>query len=787
MLLHYLKLAYRNNLRDKSTFFINLVGLSTGLACALLIALWVADELKVDKFHEHQGRLYQAMTHHSNENEVLTGEETQGLLAAALQADFPEVELAVQTGITIPQPFILSVGTKKIKTYGNLVDSAFFQLFSYEVVAGDKTTFLKDKQSIVISEKLAKKIAGQSSPIGQTIDWEIIHFKGLATVTGVFKVPENSSQQFDFLLPFQVYQEMSGEGIHWGNFNAITYVLLNEHADVAALNKRLPAYIQEKADWDKISLFLAPYADKYLYGSYENGKQAGGRIEYVRLFSIIAFFILLIDCINFMNLSTAKSTRKLKAIGVRKTVGANRQMLIGQHLIESIFIAFIALFVALFLVYFLLPSFNILTGKQLLLAFNTKMIAGLLGITLLTGFFAGSYPAFYVSSFQPVQVLKGTIKGGTNVVWIRKSLVVFQFALSIILMVSVLVVYQQIQFIQNKNLGYDKENVLTFPKEGLAAQNTSNFISQLKNIPGIINASSTNHPFLVNSGAFTTGISWEGKNPNEEIRFANLNVYYDFIETLGVTLKEGRDFSKEFGAEADKIIINETAAKIMGLSNPIGAMAHLWGEDVTIIGVVKDFHHQSLHAPIAPTFFRFEEDRLVSMIARIEKGQEQAVLSQLQSFYQKNNPGYAFDYTFLDSSFDAQYKSEAIVGKLSLYFAILAILISCLGLFGLVSFSAQQRRKEIGIRKVLGASIYSIVQMLSLDFTKMVLLAIGIALPISYFLVQKWLAGFAFSIALQPWVFLVAGISALLIAWMTMGFHTTKAAMANPSNALKNE
>jgi len=786
MLLHYLKLAYRNNLRNKSTFFINLVGLSTGLACALLIALWVGDELKVDKFHEHQGRLYQAMINHNNQNKVLTGQETQGVLAAALQADFPEVELAIQTGIPLPQPFILSVGTQKVKSKGNWVDPEFFQLFSYEVLEGDKTNFLKDKQSIVISTKLAKKIATTTTAIGKTIEWEFLHFKGVATITGVFKIPENSSQQFDFLLPFQVYRNMIGEGIHWGNFNAITYVLLQDQADVAALNKRLPNYIQEKADWDRVSLFLTPFADKYLYGTYENSKQTGGRIAYIRLFSIIAFFILLIACINFMNLSTAKSTRKLKEVGVRKTVGANRQMLITQHLIASIFIAFIALIVALFLVHLLLPAFNILTGKQLLLALNAKMIAGLVGITLLTGLFAGSYPAFYISSFQPVKVLKGAINGGTNAVWVRKALVVFQFALSIILMVAVLVVYQQIQFIQNKNLGYDKENVLTFPKEGMAAQNIATFLTQLKSIPGIINASSTNHP-LVSIGPFTTGISWEGKDPNEEIRFANLNVYYDFIETLGVALKEGRDFSKEYGTEANKIIINETAVKIMDLTNPIGATVHLWGEDVTIIGVVKDFHHQSLHTPIEPTFFRFDDNYLISMVARIEKGQEQAVLSQLQSFYQKNNPGYAFDYTFLDSAYDAQYKSEAIVGKLSLYFAILAILISCLGLFGLVAFSAQQRQKEIGIRKVLGASILSIVQMLSLDFTKMVLLAIVFALPISYLLVQKWLAGFAFSITLQPWIFLTAGIGALLIAWMTMGIQTAKAAMANPSDALKNE
>ena len=585
-----------------------------------------------------------------------------------------------------------------------------------------------------------------------------------------------------------LFEEMMKPGIHWGNYNAMTYVLLQEQTDVATVNERLLTFFQEKSlDGERVGAFMVPFKNCYLYSRYENGKVAGGRIDYVKLFLAIALFILLIACINFMNLSTAKSTQKLKEVGVRKTIGANRKSLIAQYLMESSFVAFLSLIVALGLVTLLLPYFNELTGKSLSIMWNTNWVLGLLSITTLTGILAGSYPAFYISSFQPVKVLKGKLQGATNASWIRKVLVVSQFALSIILMIAVMVVYQQINFIQNKNLGYDKENIITFPKEGMANTKLETFIQEIKKIPDIINASSTNHPLVREEGGFTTGVGWEGKDPNEQIRFASIGVYYDFIETLGFQLIEGRSFAREFGTEENNLIFNETAIQVMGLSNPIGKQIDLWGEKATIVGIVKDFHHQSLHGVIEPSFFRLNDKFLITMLARIEAGQEQAVVSAMQHFYEKHNPGYSFDYNFLDASYNEQYKSEAIVGSLSKYFAGLAILISCMGLFGLVAFSAQRRQKEIGIRKVLGASIFNIIQMLSMDFTKMVLIAIVIALPISHYIAQQWLAGFAFHIDLQPWYFAVAGLGALLIAWLTMSFQTTKAALTNPVESLRDE
>ncbi|MEM1122097.1 MAG: ABC transporter permease, partial [Bacteroidota bacterium] len=623
---HHFKLAFRNSIRDKSTFFINLIGLSTGLACTILIALWVWDEVQIDKFHTKKDRLYQALIHHDNTTNVITTESTQGLLAEALRTDMPEVEAAVQASELIPQPFVFGTADKKVKGVGQLVEPDFFTLFDYPLLEGDRSTLLQDQQSLVVSDEFALKMFNTTDVVGKMVSWEVLYFNGEARIDGVVKtMGQQSSRQFDFLMPFALYKQWLGDGIHWGNFNSHTYVLLKENANVVALNERLPAYIQEKADWDKISLELASFTDRYLYSTYENGQQAGGRIQYVRLFSIIAFFILAIACINFMNLSTAKATRKLKEVGVRKTIGAERSTLIGQYLGESIFMSFAALLTALLFVQLLLPQFNFITGKSLTFPWNVSMTLSLLGITLFTGLLAGSYPAFYLSGFQPIKVLKGVVDGATGAGWLRRVLVVFQFALSIILIVSVLVVYQQISFIQNKNLGYDKENIISFPKEGMAERNIETFLTQLKDIPGISNASAAQFS-VADGGGFTTGVNWEGKNPEETIRFATINVYYDLLETMGIPIKEGRSFSREFGAEKNNIILNETAVSTIGLTDPIGKTFELWGNTVTVVGVTKDVHLESLHEAISPTFFMLDPEFLLTVMARIEKGREREVV-----------------------------------------------------------------------------------------------------------------------------------------------------------------
>ena len=784
---HNFKLAFRNSMRDKSTFFINLIGLSTGLACTLLIALWVMDEWQVDKFHEKNSSLYTAMINHEQSNGMKTNNSTQGgLLSKALEADFPEVRAATQESEPIPMPFILkNAGGERVKATGKFAETDLFKLFSYEMVDGDRTTFLNDRQSIAISEELAYQLFDKRDVVGQTLEWELLHLKEKVTITGVFKAPKsNSTNQFELLVPFQIFEELIN--VQWGNYNARTYVELKQNVDVGALNARLATYIKEKPGNDNETLFLKPYSESYLYGEYENGQVVGGRIEYVRLFSIIAFFILLIACINFMNLSTAKATQKLKEVGVRKTIGAERGTLIGQYLGESIFLALISMLISLVLVQMLLPQFNLLTGKELAFPTGLPIIGSLVGITLLTGLLAGSYPALYLSSFNPAKVLKGAINGSTGELWMRKILVVFQFALSVILIVSVLVVYKQIDFIQNRNLGYNKENVLLFANEGMASTNLETFLTEIKKIPGIVNASSTGHT-IVAGGSWTTGLSWEGKDPEANIQFGNMGVYYDFIETLDIEIKEGRSFSKAFGNEENNLIVNEAAIKVMGLEDPIGKVIDKWGQKTTIVGVVKDFNFQSLHEAITPMFIELNPEYLMAVATRIEVGKEKETIAALETFYRKNNPGYALDYTFLDTEFAAQYEAEARISLLARYFAGLAIIISCLGLFGLVAFSAQRRKKEIGIRKVLGASTFSLVRILSADFTKMILVAIFIALPLSYYIAQYWLAGFAFKITLQPWFFLIAGLGALGIAWLTVGIQTVKAANLNPTETLKSE
>ncbi len=573
----------------------------------------------------------------------------------------------------------------------------------------------------------------------------------------------------------------------WGNNGPSTFLVLQEGADVAAFNEkieRLPDGKYDKEDYR--TLFTRPYSDGYLYGTYENGVQAGGRIEYVRLFSIIALFILVIACINFMNLSTAKASRRVKEVGIKKAVGASRSTLITQYLSESFLMSFLSLLTAIVLVGSAIAAVQ-QHHRQTIVA-GVHRPAGLVfpGHHAAYRTTGGSYPALYLSGFNPVAVLKGKLTSSIGELWARKGLVVFQFVLSVVLIVSVWVVYQQIEFVQSRNLGYDKDNLISFPMEGRIAESPETFLAEAKRIPGVANVSSMQQSVVGNESS-TVGLGWEGKNPDEVVEFQNFSMGYDMIETLGLEVLEGRSFSRAFSTDSSAIIFNETAIARMGLTDPVGTTVNLWGEDRQIIGVVKDFHFESLHEAVKPSFIKADFDFAMNVVARLEAGKERTTLAQLQDFYQTFNPGYSFDYQFVDADYQALYAAEQRVSTLSKYFAGLAILISCLGLFGLAAFTAERRLKEIGIRKILGASDFGIVRLLSGDFTKMVLVAIAIALPVSYFIAQRWLEGFAFSIDLQWWYFAGAGLIALLVAWFTVGLQTVKAARVNPADCLRDE
>jgi ABC-type antimicrobial peptide transport system permease subunit len=562
-------------------------------------------------------------------------------------------------------------------------------------------------------------------------------------------------------------------------------VVLNPSTDPQDASKKIDAILKEQQEEGKVDLFLTRYSDLYLHGKYENGKQTGGRVENMNLFITIALFILFIASINFINLSTAKATHRIKEIGVKKSLGASRWSLMGQYFTESLMLSLLSVVVALVLVWLLLPQFNFLAQKQLTLGMDWLMIqiAGLL--VVIVGVIAGSYPALYLSGLRAIEVLKGKLSRKTGEVWGRKSLVVIQFSLSIILIVSVLVVYKQMEFVKQKNLGYDRENLVYLEREGRLINHSDAFINELRNTEGVEDAALSG--FVVGGGNSTGGVSWPGKTPQDQIQFWEINSGPGLVEMLGLELVSGRAFSSEFGADSTSVIFNETAIAAMGMADPLGKTITHYTGDKKIVGVVKDFNLVSLHTKVEPMIFLYNPEKTHYVMARIKPGSEVSTLHKMESLYSSFNPGYVFKPQFVDQDYQAQYASEERVGVLSRYFAGFAVLISCLGLFGLAAFTAERRTKEIGIRKVMGSSVLGIVYLLSLDFTKMVLVAAMIALPVSYFIAADWLQDFAFRVGLEWWFFALAGLSALLVAWFTVALQTIRTARINPVECLRNE
>jgi ABC-type antimicrobial peptide transport system permease subunit len=798
MLKHSLLLMYRNFRRHRSTFFINLIGLASGLACTLLIYLWVNDELHVDKYHQHEGRLYRLMEHRKVGNDIHTSES--GLSAEALRGEMPQVEYAV----TVTPPgffpaFNLRLGNKNVRATGKFVDTEFFKVFSYGLVQGNEDQVLRDPDGVVLSEAMALRLFNTTQHVlGKTIEWQLTG--GLirtGPVTGIFRnVPANSTEQFDFVLTFESFKGIMNidKGVSWNATSPFhAFVVLKAGSDPARFNESLARILRSKnKDAKDISLFLKPFSEKYLYGTYVSGQPAGGRIEYVRLFGLIAGFILVIACINFMNLSTAKASRRMKEVGIKKAVGAGRETLLLQYLGESMGAAFLSLLLALGLVWALLPPFNAVTGKALFLRPDAHVVGAFLGITFLTGLLAGSYPALYLSGFNPAVVLKGRFNASVGELWIRRGLVVFQFALSVIFIVSVLVVYRQIAFVQQKNLGYDKDNLIYFNAEGKVARNAAPFLDELRNLPGVVNAAGMFgyliSPYVATGGNDTGGsaeVAGPGGNGDEakKVKYAEMGVDYHMIETLGFRFKAGRSFSRAFPLDSTRIIVNEAFVAAMGLRDPVGKIA----DGREILGVVENFHLQSLHEPVQPTVIAMNRFLPSTIVVNLRAGTTGATLERLNRFYKAYNPGFTFDYKFLDGDYQALYASERRVSVLSQYFAGLAVLISCLGLFGLAAFSAERRRKEIGVRKVFGAGEGRIFFLLSGDFTRLVGVAILVALPVSYGLARQWLSGFAYRIDLEAWYFIAAGLLALLIAFLTVGSQALRAARINPVECLKEE
>ena len=678
----------------------------------------------------------------------------------------------------------------------------YFTMFSYPLLHGNPENALENPNAVVISEEMAIKMFQTTNAIGKTIEWLDDEYQGSYTVSGVFKtIPKSSSDYFDAVFNIEAFIAQNEDLRDWRDSDASTYVLLKPNTSLAGFNGKIKNFLKTINENFPETYLAQPYVDRYLYGNYENGEVSGGRIQYVRLFSIIALLILIIACVNFMNMATAKASTRIKEIGVKKTVGANRKLLLLQFTTESITIAAIAMIIALLIVWLILPEFNEISGKRLFLTFDLNFILWILLITLSTGILAGIYPALYLSGLSALNGLKGKLAKNIKGHFTRQGMVVFQFVASVILIVSVLIVYKQMEFIQSKNLGYNKENIIWFSLgvldsnsneseelRGMTSEDIDYFLQVLHNTPGVINASNFRHTLMSDFGT-TTGLDWPGKDSELDALFAQVSGGYDFIETMQMEIKEGRQFSRKFKTDREKIIFNEAAIEQMSMKDPIGKIINLWGEDREIIGVVKNFHIDRLYKKVLPVFMKLDNGGFShNIMVRLELGNENATINRIRRIFKDYFiEGTPFEFSFLSESYQDLYKSEQRVVALSKYFAGLAIIISCLGLFGLATFTAERRRKEISIRKVLGQSASQVTVMLSREFAKLVLVAIVIALPIAYLLTNNWLSGFAYRIPLKVWYFLGAGLVALVIAMMTVGSQAFRAANKNPVNALREE
>lgn len=788
MIKNYFKTAWRNLLNNKTFSLINICGLALGMSCSLLILLWLQDELHMDKFHRNDKRLYRVMENQHYAGSISTFSATPGILAENVVKDIPEIEMASQF-LWEEEP-LFAVNNTFDKEKGRYAQKDFLAMFSFPLLKGDPATALARTDAVVISKKLADKYFKGKDAMGQTIR---IDNKDNVIVTGILgDIPKASSLKFDFLMSWEIWIKKNDWAKEWGNNGPNCYVLLKGNTSADRVNAKLKKYLYTKQKDSNIELFIQNFGESYLYSNWDAGKQTGGRIEYVRIFSVVAIIILLIACINFMNLATAKSLKRSREIGVRKVVGAGKTQLVLQFLGESLLVAVIAMVVSLLVVFLLLPGFNGLTGKELSISiFNLSFLGLLLGLTLVTGVIAGSYPALFLSSMQPIVVLKGVLKLKSGAAFFRKGLVVFQFALSIILILGMIVVYRQIDYIHNKNLGFQKENLLYMPLEGELAQTFPTFKEELLRQPGIKDVTSAqSSPLEV--GSSTVGVQWPGKDTTKLLLFSVNPITYDYIRTMGIELVGGRDFRTDFGTDTMNYLVNQAALQQIGYKkDAVGKELTLWGQKGTIIGVMKDFHHNSLHVPISPLILRLFKKSFGAywgnVIIRTEPGKTKQAIASMEKVFKQFNPSFPFTYYFTDDEIAKNYRAEYTVSKLSRSFAFLAIFISCLGLFGLVAFTAEQRTKEIGIRKVLGASVPGIVQMLSKEFLKLVGLAALIAFPVSWWMMNKWLQDFAYRIQIGWWVFAVSGVAAMPIALITVSFQAIKAAIANPVTSLRTE
>ncbi len=809
MLRNFFKSTLRNIGKARGFSILNIVGLAIGIACAGLIFLWVEDEVHFDANHTKKDRLFIVKTNSNVDKGVFTHSSTPGPLAEALQTTIPGIANTCRT-TEGEASALFTAGNQSVNATGKYVEPALFSMFSFPFVEGNPVTAFHQLHALVITQKAARKIFGvDRNVVGKTVRMDN---KQDYVVTGLLKdIPENSSLQFEWLAPFQVWYDENVWAKNWFNFGLTTYLELKPGVDAYRINQTLmnPRYdfTTQKIESTASSVheYLFGMNDWRLRDDFENGRPTGkGRIQYVHLFTVIAWIILFIACINFMNLATAGSEKRGKEIGVRKVLGAGRKSLVFQFMGEAVFMAFLGAILAVGLMLLLLPAFNGLVQKNLVAGItNPVHLTALLAVSALCGLVAGTYPALYLSAFNPVFVLKGIkTKTGTASV-IRKSLVVVQFAVSIILIIGTLIIYQQIQHVKTRDLGYNKDNLLQIDAQGQLVKNFSAIRTDLLNTGLVVNAALADHATIY-AGNNTTSINWPGKDPNSQVVISQRLISTEYIATVGMHIREGRDFRPTdetvFGenhmpkdsTQAMQVIVTESMEKLMGKGSAVGksmvANRSTGDMHMQVCGVVKDYVYGDMYGESAPVIFYYIPDAAQMMYVRTgATGDPEKALQKIAEVLKKDNPGYPFEYKFVDEQFNNMFLSETLISKLSRIFSALAIFISCLGLFGLAAYTAERRTKEIGVRKVLGASVAGIAGLLSGDFLKLVIISCIVAFPLAWWMMSSWLQNYQYRVTISWWIFVIAGLLAVGIALLTISFQAIKAAIANPIRSLRTE
>ena len=790
MFRHHLLIAWRNLLRQRVFSLINLLGLSVGLTCTFLIVLWVQDEMRMDRFHAKGDRLYRLIAHLDFGGQVTSWTNVPLALGREVAPEVPEV--ADMTFLSLKLPKLFTYQGESVQREGLYVSDNFFSHLSFPLLHGQAGQVLTQPHSAVISERLARQLFGPkhlAQAIGQTVE---LDQEESYQITGVMQtLPRHSTWQFDYVLPMQDLVEQAPYQLEWGNFNFSGYALLTEGADPAKVRQTIEQVVKDKSGRDMADFELQPISEQYLYGNFEAGRNTGGRITYVRVFSAAALFLLLIACINFMNLATARASKRAREVGVRKAIGASRRTLVAQFYGEALLMAGLALLLAVISTEALLPAFNELTGKALVSPLgHPHHWLILLGIALLAGLLAGSYPALMLSSFPILSVLRGgNFSLGRGNLNLRRGLVVFQFALSILLIASTLVVYQQVQYIQNKQLGMDKSQVLRFKLPDFSPTRMQRLRNALAQEPAVQHLTATDQTPMAMSNS-TTSVGWSGKAEGEEPVFHAMRVDYDFTETFRIPLLAGRDFARSFAGDTAAYLINEQSMRTAGFASPeaaIGQDWELWGQPGKIVGVVQDYHIASFYTPIEPLILKLETAWTGQVYARLAPQQLEAGVAAVEAAFHALAPDYPFDYTFADQQFAQLYASEQVMSQLAWLAAVLGIFVACLGLLGLAAFSAEQRTRELSIRKVLGASVAQLLVLMGREFTLLVGLAFVLAAPLAAWLLSDWLSGFAYRIDLSAGIFALSGAAALLIAWLIIVWQSWRAAHTNPAEALRAE